>query len=126
MENTPNEQNINQQFNQQFSGAQGGQTNVPNAVAVLVLGICSIFPGCFCAGLVGLICGIIALVMAKKGTAAYTANPGAYTPASYNNLKAGKICAIIGLSLSALILIIYVIYFVIIGAAFSALPWGKF
>ena len=111
-------QNINQQFNNQF-----GQVPVPNAVAVLVLGICSIFPGCFCAGIIGIVCGIIALVLAKKGMAAYNANPSNYTTSSFNNLKAGRVCGIIGLCLSSLILIFYIIYFVIIGAAVSMMPW---
>ena len=38
---------------------------LPNATAVLVLGIISIV-GCFCYGIVGLICGIIALILASK------------------------------------------------------------
>lgn len=102
------------------------QKNLPNAVAVLVLGICSIFPGCFCAGLVGIICGIIALVLAKKDMAAYKANPTNFNPASFNNLKAGRICAIIGLSLSSLILVFYIVYIAILGAAVSMVPWSQF
>lgn len=101
------------------------QKNLPNAVAVLVLGICSIFPGCFCAGLIGIICGIIALVLAKKDFALYNTNSNDYTPSSYNNLKAGRVCAIIGLSLSSLVFLIYVIYFAFLGAAISMVPWGN-
>lgn len=111
-------QNMNQPMNNPF-----GQTPVPNSTAVLVLGICSIFPGCFCAGIIGIVCGIIALVLANKAMAAYKANPNAYSQASFNNLKAGKVCGIIGLSLSTLILIFYVVYIVALGAAFSMIPW---
>lgn len=100
-----------------------GQVAVPNSTAVLVLGICSIFPGCFCAGIIGIVCGIIALVLANKAMAAYKTNPNAYTQASFNNLKAGKVCGIIGLCLSTLILIFYVVYIVALGAAFSMIPW---
>jgi hypothetical protein len=99
--------------------------NLPNAVAVLVLGICSIFPGCFCCGLVGLICGIIALVLAKKDLTLYNANPGAYTESSIKNLKAGRVCSIIGLCLSGLYLVFFLLYFIIVGTAISMMPWGN-
>ena len=123
MENqeTPNQENVNQQFNQQF-GQTFGQQQVPNSTAVLVLGIISIV-GCFCYGIIGLILGIIALVLSGKAMQLYNANPGAYTEASFKNLKAGKVCAIIGVCLSALYFVFIIIYIVILGAAFSAMPW---
>jgi hypothetical protein len=114
----PNQENVNQQFNQQF-----GQQPLPNATGVLVLGIISIV-GCFCYGVIGLICGIIALVLSGKANTLYTANPTLYTEASYKNLKAGKICAIIGISLSAIFLIIIIIEIIFIGTMFSSMPWG--
>lgn len=122
MENTnnPSEQQINNQFNQQFGN--GGQIPIPNSTAVLVLGIISIAL-CWCYGIVALTCGIIAIVLANKGMAVYKANPGAYTLSSFNNLKGGKICAIIGLCLGALYLIFVVVYLVILGTAFSMIPW---
>lgn len=110
-------QNVNQQFNNQFV-----QLPVPNSAAVLVLGIISIAL-CWCYGIVALTCGIIALVLSNKGIQFYKANPNAYTLSSYNNLKAGRVCAIIGLCLSALMLVYIIIVFAFIGAAFSALPW---
>lgn len=116
-QNPQQSQNINQQFNNQFN-----QIPVPNSTAVLVLGILSIVL-CFCYGLIGLVLGIIALVLASKGTVLYKANPSAYTQSSFNNMKAGRICGIIGLSLSALYLIFIVIYILILGAAFAAMPW---
>ena len=106
-------QNINQQF---------AQIPVPNSAAVLVLGIISIAL-CWCYGVVALTCGIIALVLSNKGLLLYKANPNLYTPSSYNNLKAGRVCAIIGLCLSALMLVYIVIVFAFIGAAFSTMPW---
>ena len=116
-QNPQQPQNINQQFNNQFN-----QIPVPNSTAVLVLGILSIVL-CFCYGLIGLVLGIIALVLASKGTVLYKTNPSAYTQSSFNNMKAGRICGIIGLSLSALYLIFIVIYILILGAAFAAMPW---
>ena len=61
--------------------------------------------------------------MSGKTMALYKSNPGAYTVGSYNNAKAGRICAIVGLSLSALYLIFIIIYLAVIGAALSAMPW---
>jgi hypothetical protein len=118
--NNPNEQQINQQFNQQFGNS--GQVPLPNSTAVLVLGIISIAL-CWCYGIVSLTCGIIALVLGNKGMAAYKANPSAYTLSSFSNLKGGRICAIIGLSLGALYLVFVIVYLVILGTAFSMIPW---
>ncbi|MCC6837094.1 MAG: hypothetical protein IT234_01035 [Bacteroidia bacterium] len=88
----------------------------------MVLGIISIV-ACFCYGIIGVILGIIALVLASKANTLYQQNPGMYTEASFKNLKAGKICAIVGLCLSALYFIFIIVYIVILGAVFSAMPW---
>ena len=97
---------------------------VPNSTAVLVLGILSIVL-CWCYGIVGIALGIIALVLASKGKEALQSKPEIYSMSSINNLKAGKICAIIGLSLSALT-ILYMLFMVLFyGALFSALPWEE-
>jgi len=74
---------------------------LPNATATLVLGILSIVI-CF-------ICGIVALAISSKDVALYRNNPELYSAASYNNIKAGRICAIIGIALQAVGLIIYII-----------------
>jgi hypothetical protein len=118
-QNSQQPQNINQQFNNQF-----GQVPVPNSGAVLTLGIISIAL-CWCYGIVALVCGIIALVLGNKSLALYKSNPNNYTLSSYNNLKAGRVCAIIGLCLSALMLIYVIVVFAFIGATMSALPWDQ-
>ena len=122
MENqtTPNQENVNQQFNQQF-----GQQMLPNSTAVLVLGIISIV-GCFCYGIIGLILGIIALVISGKAKKLYNENPSMYTESSFKNMKAGRVCAIVGLSLSACYLIFFIIYIAIIGTVISGMPWESF
>jgi hypothetical protein len=91
---------------QNFS--EQGNQKLPNATAVLVLGILSVFTFC-CYGIIGLILGIVALVLAKKDKAIYNENPTKYT--NYSNLKTGRILAIIGIVLS-IIFIIYVIWFI--------------
>jgi hypothetical protein len=116
--NQSNESTQFQNFNQQFNN----QVTLPNAGAVLTLGIISIAL-CWCYGIVALTCGIIALVLGNKGLAAYKSNPNMYSLSSYNNLKAGRVCAIIGICLSALMLLYVIVVFAFIGAAFSALPW---
>ncbi len=94
----------------------GPQQNLPNATAVLVLGIISIV-GCFCYGVVGIVCGIIALVLAKKDNRMYLVNPAMYRASSYSNLKAGRVCAIIGLILSAIYLLLCIVVIAMVGMA---------
>ena len=96
--------------------------NVPNANAVLVLGICSLVT-CFCYGLPGLVCSIIALVLAKKSKLAYENNPNLYTESSFSNLKAGRICGIIGLICSAMYFIAIIVYIIFVGSlALGSIP----
>jgi len=78
------------------------QQKLPNATAVLILGILSIVGCCFY--FVGIIFSIVALVMAKKDMALYALNPGGYD--NYSNLKTGRILAIIGLILNIITIII--------------------
>ncbi len=107
MENQPS---LQQQF------PNSNQIALPNATAVLVLGIIGIV-GCFCYAMPGLICAIIALVLSTKDLRLYNSNPGAYTAASLSNLKAGRVCAIIGLSLSILYLVFVIFMIATIGFA---------
>ncbi|HEX3009601.1 MAG TPA: CCC motif membrane protein [Bacteroidales bacterium] len=115
---------INQTQQQPLTNRQ-----LPNSTAVLVLGILSIVL-CFCWGIFGVTLGIIALVLANKANALYTENPGVYSEGSYKNMKAGKICAIVGTSLSGLYMLFMIIYLSIVGAAlgtiFSTMPWETF
>ena len=90
------------------------QQKLPNSTLILVFGIISIVT-CCCYGILGLIFGIIAMVMAKKATAVYMENPEQYT--GYQNVKTGKILAIIGIILSSLYLIYVIWIFATIGTA---------
>lgn len=111
MENYQNENNPQNYQHQNFNGGNENfvTTPVPNATAVLILGIVSIIGACCFYGVIGLICGIIALVLAKKGTALYRQNPNAYT--NYSNLNTGRILAIIGIILS-IIIMAFMIFFI--------------
>ncbi len=125
-ENTTDNQSTSS--NEQSAGqlnSTSAQILLPNSTAILVLGILSIV-FCWCAGIVGLTLGIIALVLASKSNKVYLSNPNQYTLVSYNNLKAGKICAIIGTVLSGLYLLYYIFLICFIGAIATAMPWETF
>ena len=85
---------------------------LPNSTGILVLGILSIIT-CCCYGVIGLILGIVALVMAKKAAKLYLESPENYT--GYSNVKTGKILAIIGIVLNVLMLLYFVFILVYIG-----------
>lgn len=107
------------QFNQfppQGGFQYGMQQPLPNATAVLILGILSIL-GCCCYGVIGIALAIVALVLAKKDRQAYAMNSSIYTLSSYKNMNAGRICAIIGLIISVLYLILYGVLFAVFGYA---------
>ena len=101
---------------------QGSQKPLPNASAVLVLGIVSIVL-CWCHGIIGLILAIIALVLANKDLALYNHNPESYTQSSYSNLKSGRTIAIIGLVLAGVFLFFLVIALLFFGLNFAMFPW---
>ncbi len=77
------------------------QRPLPNATAVLVLGILSIV---FC-----FICGIVAFAMASGDRRNYQQAPHLYTAGSYELLKAGRICSIIGLCIWACFILLYAV-----------------
>lgn len=85
---------------------------LPNSTLILIFGILSII-GCCCYGIVGLVFGITAMLMAQKATNIYNENPEMYN--GYQNVKTGKILAIIGIVLSALVLIIGIVSLIIFG-----------
>ncbi len=85
---------------------------LPNSTLILVFGIVSIIT-CCCYGVLGLIFGIIAMVMAKKATALYMENPEQYS--GYQNVKTGKILAIIGIILNVIYLGYVIFLFATIG-----------
>ena len=87
---------------------------LPNATGTLVLGILSIV-FCWCYGVAGTTMGIIALSISSKSLKLYNENPNLYD--GFGNLRAGRIMAIIGISLSAIYLIIIIIYISILGTA---------
>ena len=99
----------NYQNQQSFDNPAGDgnfmQQNLPNATAVLILGIVSIVGCCFYGA--GLIAGIIGLVLAGKDKKLYLANPNAYK--NYSTLNTGRILCIIGIILFVALIIMFII-----------------
>lgn len=94
------------------------QQSLPNATAVLVLGILSLV-FCWCYGIIGLTLGIVAIILASKANKLYLDSPSSYSESSYKNMRAGRICGIIGVCLSSIYVIIFIIYIVVLGAALT-------
>lgn len=88
--------------------------SVPNASACLALGIISIAT-CWLYAIPGIVCGIIAIVLHQKDKKMYLSNTNKYEQ-SFKTSKAGFICGIIGLSLSAFMLIYFVVVFSMIAS----------
>lgn len=82
------------------------QQKLPNSTLILVFGIISIVT-CCCYGVLGLIFGIIALILANKALKLYAENPELYE--GVKNVKTGRILAIIGIILNVLFMI-YIIW----------------
>ena len=101
----------------------GFQQNLPNSNTILVLGILSIV---FCwwhlVSFVGIVLGIITIVLANKEIAVFNANPQNFTISSLNNVKTGRICAIIGLIISIIIFVLVSLFLI---GFLATLPfWG--
>lgn len=104
---------------------EGNKQILPNSTAVLVLGIVSIV-GVLCTqGLLGIVLGIIGLVLSGTPMKMLRENPEAYTEASVKNLKAGRICSIIGVSLGGafFVLVLILILVGLAGGFFALLPF---
>ncbi|MGD0710942.1 MAG: CCC motif membrane protein [Bacteroidales bacterium] len=120
--------NTNNPYQQPPQTPQGGfyqQPSLPNSAGILVMGILSIV-FCWAWGIVGLILGIISLALSGKANLLHQQNPNMYSQSSYNNMKAGRVCAIIGTALSALFLIYLIIVIAFFGTVLSTLPWDSY
>jgi hypothetical protein len=96
-------------MNQQNDRLNMPQRPLPNATAVLVLGICSI--------VVCSLCGIVGLILANQDMRLYNQTPDLYTEGSLSNIKAGRICSIIGVVLLGLGLLVFIVALMVGGLA---------
>jgi uncharacterized protein YqhQ len=98
------------------------QQNLPNSTTVLVLGILSIVFSCWYFSIVGVVLSILALVLANRDLSLYYSNKSQYTLSSFNNVKAGRICALIGLAVA---IIFFIFFILILVGIFVTWPfWG--
>jgi len=107
------EDNAKQYLEQKKSKPKTNTKNIdikkklPGSTTVLIFGILSI-TSFWCYGIVGLVLGIIALTKLSKINKEYNSNIDKYSIKSYRNFKTGKTCAIIGISLSTIMLIAFI------------------
>ncbi|TRZ75674.1 MAG: hypothetical protein D4R97_02025 [Bacteroidetes bacterium] len=99
------------------------QMNLPNSNTILVLGILSLV---FCwwhiLSIAGIVLSIVTLTLARKELFLFYTQPNNFTVNSLNNVKAGRVCAIIGLIISILV---FVAALLMIIGFFTLLPiWG--
>jgi hypothetical protein len=99
------------------------QLNLPNSNTILVLGILSLV---FCwwhlLSIIGIVLSIVTLTLSRKELFLFYAQPNNFTLSSLNNVKAGRVCAIIGLIISILV---FVVALLIIIGFFALMPlWG--
>lgn len=97
-----------------------GGNVLPNASASLVLGILSLVLSLilwcmFYTEIIPLILGIIGLVLSNKDKRTYTAAPELYSRASLSNSNAGKVCCIIGVCISVLVLVVFILIVIAAG-----------
>lgn len=94
---------------------------VPNASTALVMGIISIVLSItWVLSLIGIVLGIVGLVMGNKGLTAYNEAPDAYDESNLGQLKGGRVCSIIELSLGGVMFLFLIIYIVFVAIFFSA------
>ena len=85
---------------------------LPNSTLILIMGILSIV-GCCCYGAVGLIFGIVAVILSKKSIEIYQSNPELYL--GYQNVKTGRVLGIIGIVLSAIVVLSWLVALIFFG-----------
>jgi hypothetical protein len=93
----------------------------PNALIFGIISLVIVFLGCCCGlfVLVSFALSIVGLVLANKSLREYNNAPDEYSFSSKNNVFVAKVLNIIGLVLSSLILVFYILYFAFFGTLLS-------
>jgi hypothetical protein len=97
------------------------QHEIPNASVILILGIIALIISFF-NSLVGIVAGVVSLVMARNAERLYHQTPRLYTLSSYSNIRSGRTCAIIGIVIAILKIILIGIILGLLGAF---IPWDQ-
>ena len=88
------------------------QQPLPGASTVLTMGIISIVGSLVCCGPFAIIFSIIGLSKARSATRMYQQNPENYS--GYETVNTGRILSYIGLALSLIMLVLFILYFGVI------------
>jgi hypothetical protein len=93
----------------------------PNALIFGIISLVIVLLGCCCGlfVLVSFVLSIVGLVLANKSLREYNNAPDEYSFTSKNNVFVAKVLNIIGLVLSSLILVFYILYFAFFGTLLS-------
>ncbi len=92
--------------------------DLPHSTTILVLGILSLI-FCWCYGLIGLVLGIIAVALSNGQRRLYWESPGEYTEDSYRSVNSGRTCGIIAICISAVIMLIVLVFFMGVFSLFA-------
>lgn len=84
-----------------------------NDTGVLLLGIFSIFFCCFM-GVPGIVSGLAALILGNRARREFREQPEVYDPESLSQVNTGRICGLIGLVLSALVVLYFLASFIMV------------
>lgn len=94
------------------------QQPLPGASTAMIMGIISVITPLICCGPFAIIFSIIGLVNVKKAERVYSENPENYS--GYENVKTARILSYIGLALSIIMLVFFIIYLGVIIAFVSS------
>ncbi len=90
---------------------------LPNATTALILGILSIVITLCCffmwGNFIGIVLGVSALIISQRDVRMYRESPEVFT--DYGNLKTGRITAVIGIILSVIITLYFIISLFYVG-----------
>lgn len=84
------------------------QKDLPYSTTILILGILSIALS-WSWGFPGLIAGWLALKIFRRAEWIYNQNPEQYKLAHFLNLKAGKLCSMIGIGISGAVVFLLIV-----------------
>lgn len=110
--------NKNKSMTSEYDDSGFLQVDLPKSDLILILGISSIL-FCFAFGIVGIVIGLISRKLSLKSLELYKQAPELYTSFSYKNVKAGRICALIGIILSSVFFVLVVAYYLFKTVVFS-------
>jgi hypothetical protein len=94
-----------------------GQEQLPNSVLILVFGIIGIVFSCLSImAILALILNIVNLTLASKARKLAAAEPQRYAQSSISQVNAGRICSIIGICITSLFIVLFILYIAFVGA----------